>query len=96
MELKDYTTEELRAEISRRYAIRKAERESVKRCKQCVHFGEITYFGSAVKDDWMRGKIHTSCRFHKTQNGKYYKVNRPYKPACEYFELKPQDDESKN
>lgn len=51
MELKDYTTEELKAEISRRYAIRKAERNSVKRCRQCVNFGVITYFGKEIKDD---------------------------------------------
>lgn len=96
MGLKDYTTEELRAEISRRYAIRKAERDSVKRCRQCVHFGEITYFGKDVKEDWQRGRLHTCCKFHKTKNGKYYKVHNPSQPACEYFELKPQEDESTN
>ena len=33
MELKDYTTEELRAEIKRRYSLAQVEKANVKRCK---------------------------------------------------------------
>ena len=43
MELKDYTTEELRAELKRRNDFAKAEKAKVKRCRMCKHFGAVTY-----------------------------------------------------
>lgn len=43
MELKDYTTEQLRAEIKRRSDELKAEKAKVKRCRMCKHWGEVTY-----------------------------------------------------
>ena len=86
MELKDYTTEELKAEISRRYAAKKAERDAIPRCRMCVHFGEITYYGKpVVYDGYTR---ETSCQFHKTKNGRYYRTHQPSQPACEHFERK--------
>ena len=87
MGLKDFTTEELRAEISRRYAAKKAEREAIPRCRLCVHFGEITYYGTKPKNDLER-KFSDSCQFHKTKNGKYYKTHQPSQLACEHFERK--------
>ena len=37
MELKDYTTEELRAEIKRRWLLEQEEKKKVPRCRNCVH-----------------------------------------------------------
>ena len=44
MELKDYTTEELRAELKKRNDEEKAKRASVLRCKMCKHWDEIKYW----------------------------------------------------
>ena len=43
MELKDYTTEELRMELKKRNAEEKAKKDSVLRFKMCKHWGEIEY-----------------------------------------------------
>lgn len=43
MELKDYSTEELRAELKRRNDLAKDEKAKVKRCRMCKHWGEITF-----------------------------------------------------
>ena len=37
MELKDYSTEELKVELKRRSDLDKAEKEKVKRCRMCKH-----------------------------------------------------------
>ena len=50
MDLKDYSTEELRAELKRRNDLAKAKKTKVKRCKMCKHWGEINYFGESPKN----------------------------------------------
>lgn len=45
MELKDCTTEELRAELKRRNAEEKAKKASILRCRMCKHWGAIDYWG---------------------------------------------------
>ena len=84
MTLQDYTTEELRAELKRRTELAKAEAEKakVKRCRMCKHWGEVDYFGNVDN----LGLTSTSCRFHKTKNGKYFRCHAPSQLACEYFE----------
>ena len=84
MELKDYTTEELRAEIKRRHSLAQAEKANVKRCKHCSHWGEITYFGVPNKDLFLGG----CCRFFTTKSGKHYKCHAASQSACEHFEEK--------
>lgn len=37
MELKDYNTEELKAEIKRRWQLEQEEKKKVPRCRDCVH-----------------------------------------------------------
>ena len=37
MELKDYTTEELKAEIKRRWQLEQEEKKKALRCRDCVH-----------------------------------------------------------
>ena len=48
MELKDYTTEELKAELKRRNAEEKAKNASILRCRMCKHWGKISYFGHPI------------------------------------------------
>ena len=86
MELKDYTTEELRAEIKRRYSLIQAEKAKIKRCRHCSHWGEITYFGKSNKDLLFGGS--KCCRFFTTKSGKYYRCHVASQPACEHFEEK--------
>ena len=87
MELKDYSTEELKAELKRRSNLAKAEKVKVKRCIMCKHWGEITYFGNKPNDKIYYG-INRCCKFFKNKTGKYYKTHRPYQLACEHFEEK--------
>lgn len=82
MTLQDYTTEELRAELKCRNDLAKAEKAKVKRCRMCRHYGEVDYYGRKP-NGWI---THTSCLFHKTKNGKYYRCHAPSQLACEHFE----------
>ena len=84
MELKDYSTEEIKAELKRRSDLIKAEKAKVKRCRMCKHYGEITYFGTP-SDGCVFG-LNRCCKFLKTKTGKYYRTHKPYQHACEHFE----------
>ena len=84
MELKDYTTEELKAELKRRSEEKKAERNKVKRCRMCKHWGEVTYFGTPTNGSVFG--INRCCKFFTNKTGKYYKCHRPPQLACEHFE----------
>ena len=83
MELKDYSTEELKAELKRRSDLSKAEKAEVKRCRMCKHWGEINYFGNPSNGIY---GLNRCCKFFKNKTGKYYKVHRPSQLACEHFE----------
>ena len=92
MELKDYSTEELKAELKRRSDLAKAEKAKVKRCRMCKHWGKIEYSGeylSSRKYEWLK-RLNCSkcCIFFKTKNGKKYLGHSPYQLACEHFEEK--------
>lgn len=87
MELKDYTTEELRMELKRRAAEEKAKKESVLRCRMCKHWGMINYWGGSPTN-YIIGGDNFPCKFFKTKNGKYYRCHRASQPACEHFERK--------
>lgn len=85
MELKDYSTEELKAELKRRSDLAKAEKAKVKRCRICKHWGEITYSGvPTVKGQFMG--LNRCCKFFKNKTGKYFKCHGPSQIACEHFE----------
>ena len=85
MELKDYTTEELRAELKKRNAEEKAKKASVLRCKMCKHWGAIDYWGNP-KNYLLRDR--NSCKFFKTKNGRNYRLHSASELACENFERK--------
>ena len=74
MELKDYTTEELRAELKRRNAEEKAKKDSILRCRMCKHWGELSYWG--LPTNYYYVSDSRSCKFFKTKNGKYYRCHR--------------------
>ena len=87
MELKDYTTEELRAELKRRFTEEKAKKESILRCRMCKHWGEINCWGEPILvNHFYSYGGSRPCRFFKTKNGKYYRCHRAYQLACENFE----------
>lgn len=86
MELKDYTTEELRAELKRRDAEEKAKKDSTLRCRMCKHWGEVSYWGLSTDYHYVRES--RSCRFFKTKNGNYYRCHSASQLACEHFERK--------
>lgn len=86
MELKDYSTEELKAELKRRSEEVKTKREAIPRCRMCSHWGEVDYWGNPLEKSEYSNS--TSCLFFKTKNGKYYKCHEASQRACEHFERK--------
>ena len=86
MELKDYSTEELKAELKRRSDLAKAEKVKQKRCRMCKHWGEIDYLGNP-NNGFVYG-FNKCCKFFKSKTGKYYKAYSPFHLACEHFEEK--------
>ena len=86
MDLKDYSTEELKAELKRRSDLAKAEKAKVKRCRMCKHWGGITYCGNTNNISVFG--INRCCKFFKTKSGKYYKAHSSNQLACEHFEEK--------
>lgn len=85
MTLQEYTTEELKAELKRRYDLIEAEKNKIKRCRMCKHFGEITFLGTPITSNNNVG-IRKCCKFFKTTTNKYYKTHLPSQRACEHFE----------
>lgn len=86
MELKDYTTEELRAELKKRNAEEKAKKDSILRCRMCRHWGAIDYWGNP--GHYLERETSRSCKFFKTKNGKSYRCHNASQLACDYFERK--------
>ena len=84
MELKDYSTEELKAELKRRYDEIKKERSKIKRCKHCEYWDKISYHGVSIPNSGTYG-IAKCCKFFKTKNNKYYRTHKHYDKACEHF-----------
>lgn len=82
MELKDYTTEELKAELKRRVELRKAQKaeetKTAKRCRNCKH--------CAPNPNWERMYL-CMARTWGTKNPRHYTVTLS-KKACEKFEHK--------
>ena len=85
MKLKDYTTEELRAELKKRNAEEKAKKASVLRCRMGKQWGAIDYGGNP--NNYPNGRTQP-CKFFKTKNVKNYRCHRASELACEHFEKK--------
>ena len=82
MELKDYTTEQLRAELKRRAEIARAQKvEEMKtalRCRNCSHCFQ--------KPDWHNSYLCMARTWGKKYTRHY--VISPSKKACDKFERK--------
>ena len=87
MELKDYSTEELKAELKRRSDLAKAKKAKVKRCRMCKHWGEITFSGTLTTYKTLFGN-RRCCKFFKCKTEAYYTGHLPSQLACEHFEEK--------
>lgn len=86
MTLQDYTTDELKAELNRRRDSAKADKEKVKRCRMCAHYGEVNYYGEPTTSNYERS-ISKCCQFFSWgKNNKYRKCHTPSQLACEHFE----------
>lgn len=88
MELKDYSTEEIRAELKRRGEELKAEKAKVKRCRMCKHWGEITHIGTPVTENTIISGLSRCCKFFPSKTVRYYKYHLSSQLACEHFEDK--------
>lgn len=75
MELQEYSTEELKAELKRRAEAKRAEQQSVKRCRMCKHWGEINYWGGEAD----RRKHHI--RLNKILHFSYNKDREIQRPS---------------
>lgn len=82
MELKDYSTEELKAELKRRVELRKAEKaeemKTAKRCRNCKHCYKL--------HKWSKSYLCMVRTWGKSYP-RHYSVPLS-KPACELFEYK--------
>ena len=78
MDLKDYTTEELRNELKRRAAIKREEDSKKPRCRNCKHFIQDPHF-----------KFFYTCDV-RTFMRKGKEIHYSVKPShtCDKFELK--------
>lgn len=86
MELKDYSTEELKAELKRRSDLAKSEKAKVKRCRMCINYGEVNYYGKPTQSKTERS-MSKCCQFFSWGiNSKYKKCHAPSQLACEHFE----------
>ena len=84
MELKEYSTEELKAELKRRVEIRKAQKaeemKTAKRCRNCKHCVPNP------KSIWTRQYLCMARTWGKTYPRHYQALLST--PACELFERK--------
>lgn len=67
MELKDYTTEELRNELKRRAAVKREEDNKKPKCRNCKHFTQILPYAfvytCAVRTFMRKGReVHYSVK----------------------------------
>lgn len=80
-QLAQFSTEELQAEIKRRFQEKANERSKVLRCRMCAYRGTIDTWGRPSKDEWDMGY----CPFQKVNSGKRHRSMPRSHPACEYF-----------
>ena len=82
MELKDYTEEQLKAELKRRVELRKAQKaeetKTAKRCRNCVH--------CVSNSNWRRTYMCMIRTWGKTHP--HHSSVALSKPACNKFERK--------
>lgn len=89
LELKDYTEEQLRAELKRRYDERQKERESIKRCRHCEYMQRFKEY------DLYNCRVRTFTRKNRYDKNNpivvHYSVKKSDK-ACDKFKQKENQD----
>lgn len=89
LELKDYTEEQLRAELKRRYDERQKERESIKRCRHCEYMQRFKEY------DLYNCRVRTFTRRNRYDKNNpivvHYSVKKSDK-ACDKFKQKENQD----
>lgn len=89
MELKDYTEEQLRAELKRRYDERQKERESIRRCRHCEYMQRFKDY------DIYNCRVRTFTRKNRYDKNNpivvHYSVKKSDK-ACDKFKQKENQD----
>ena len=89
MELKDYTEEQLRAELKRRYDERQKERESIKRCRHCEYMQRFKDY------DLYNCRVRTFTRKNRYDKNNpivvHYSVKKSDK-ACDKFKQKEENN----
>lgn len=81
MELKDYATEELKAELKRRAAKKREALAKVPRCRNCKHIFIETRGGWFVN-------YKCDARTFIMYKDKHHYIVSPSKRACEHYERK--------
>lgn len=84
MELQEYSTEELKAELKRRAEAKRAAQQSINRCRMFKHWGEINCWGKPTDENSLYG-LTRYCLFNKAKRGGY-KCNPGSALACGHFE----------
>ena len=91
-DLEEYTTEELKSEIKRRYDLGKAVKENIKRCKHCVHMvnrGPGTYkcnirvWGKKIKYNYTVSKSNLACELFEEISKNESNKNNPQSDASQ-------------
>ena len=85
IELKDYSTEELKAELKRRNDLIITKKAKIKKCKICKHWGKIDCMG-APTNNYTIFRLRRCCKFFKGQTSKLYISHLPSQDACVHFE----------
>ena len=89
VELKDYTEEQLRAELKRRYDERQKEREIIKRCRHCEYMQRFKDY------DLYNCRVRTFTRKNRYDKNNpivvHYSVKKSDK-ACDKFKQKENQD----
>lgn len=85
--LKDYSTEELKAEIKRRQLEEEEDKRlGVKRCRHCRHWGEVGAWGGKPGTKESKEGANRRCPYFKTKTGNFYAAKNSSDLACEHFE----------
>lgn len=92
MNLEDYTTEQLKAELKRRAALRRdqvaKERNSAATCRNCKHYCTINRGGHAIDPNVVTKWMSHCCPFAPYKNNGTRFRSLLGHESCEHFERK--------
>lgn len=85
--LRNYTTEELKAELRRRYDEERAKRELVPRCRRCIHWGTVDQYGRPAKQP-ARVPSTAACPLMRWGKKNHPRFMAASHPGCEHYEYR--------